>query len=166
MLWLVWLSSWWSWFISMVDGYVFEKCYMYALLWVNAFISSWHVLVAFLGSICAWMIYFDRMGSKAHLSSWMFSMHALSCGGAKVHFCRKDISCTNMNLKMKCKLLGKCAPMSYVLNLNCFWVLNRCIMPTNEKSHIYKSRHMARWLWHDMRCLRVFMMILRLEWLS
>jgi hypothetical protein len=26
-----------------------------------------------------------------------------------------------MNLKMKYKLLGKLAPMSYVLNLICFW---------------------------------------------
>jgi hypothetical protein len=25
-----------------------------------------------------------------------------------------------MNVRMKWKLLGKCAPMSYVLNLNCF----------------------------------------------
>jgi hypothetical protein len=25
-----------------------------------------------------------------------------------------------LNLKMKCKMLGKCAPMSYVLNLICF----------------------------------------------
>jgi hypothetical protein len=40
-----------------------------------------------------------------------------------------------MNLKMKCKLLGKFAPMSYLLNL-IFWVLHRCMMPTNEKSHI------------------------------
>jgi hypothetical protein len=39
---------------------------------------------------------------------------------------------------MKCKMLGKCAPMSYVLNLNLLWVLNRCMMPTNEKSHILK----------------------------
>jgi hypothetical protein len=38
----------------------------------------------------------------------------------KFLFCRKDISCTNMNLKMKCKFPGKCAPMSYVLNLICF----------------------------------------------
>jgi hypothetical protein len=27
---------------------------------------------------------------------------------------------SNMNLKMKCKLLGKYVPMSYVLNLICF----------------------------------------------
>jgi hypothetical protein len=27
--------------------------------------------------------------------------------------------------------LGKCAPLSYVLNLLLLWVLNRCMMPTN-----------------------------------
>jgi hypothetical protein len=37
---------------------------------------------------------------------------------------------------MEYKLLGKCAPISYVLNFNLLWVLNRCMMPTNEKSHI------------------------------
>jgi hypothetical protein len=41
-----------------------------------------------------------------------------------------------MNLKIKCKMLGKCAPMSYVLNLSLLWMLNCCMMPTNEKSHI------------------------------
>jgi hypothetical protein len=40
------------------------------------------------------------------------------------------------NLKMKCKLLEKCAPMSYVLILTCIWVLNRCMMPTKEVSYI------------------------------
>jgi hypothetical protein len=30
-------------------------------------------------------------------------------------------------------------------------------------SHIYRSRHMARWLCHDMRCLWLFMMVLWLE---
>jgi hypothetical protein len=34
------------------------------------------------------------------------------------------------------------------------------------RSLIYRSRHMARWLWHDMRCLWVFVMVLWLEWLS
>jgi hypothetical protein len=117
---LVWLSSWWSWFISMVDGYVFEKCHMYDLLWVNAFIWSWHVSVVFLGLICDWIAYFEHMGPKAHLSSWMFSSHALSYGGAYVLFVTKTFHVPNMNLKMKCKLLGKCVPMSYVLNLLAF----------------------------------------------
>jgi hypothetical protein len=54
----------------------------------------------------------------------------------KFLFVAKTFHVPNMNLKMKCKLLGKCAPMSYVLILNLLWVLNRCMMPTNEKSHI------------------------------
>jgi hypothetical protein len=54
----------------MVDGYVFEKCHMYALLWVNAFIWSWHVLVAWLCLICGWIAYFDHMWPKAHLVKW------------------------------------------------------------------------------------------------
>jgi hypothetical protein len=39
-----------------------------------------------------------------------------------------------MNLKMKCKMLGKC---SHVIRakFNFLWVLNHCMMPTNEKSH-------------------------------
>jgi hypothetical protein len=48
-------------------------------------------------------------------------------------------------LKMKYKMLGMCAPMSYVLNLNLLWVLHR---------------------WHDIRCLQVFVMVLWLELLS
>jgi hypothetical protein len=51
-------------------------------------------------------------------------------------FVAKTFHVPNMNLKMKCKMLGKCAPILYVLNLNLFWVLNRCMMSTNEKSHI------------------------------
>jgi hypothetical protein len=39
----------------MVDGYVFEKCHMYALSCVNAIIWSWHVLVAWLCLICGWI---------------------------------------------------------------------------------------------------------------
>jgi hypothetical protein len=35
-------------------------------------------------------------------------------------FVAKTIHVPNMNLKMKCKLLEKCAPMSYVLKLFCF----------------------------------------------
>jgi hypothetical protein len=56
--------------------------------------------------------------------------------GHKFLFVAKTFHVPNKNLKMKCKMLGKCALMSYVLILNLFWVLNRCMMPTNEKSHI------------------------------
>jgi hypothetical protein len=37
--------------------------------------------------------------------------------GHKFLFVTKTFHVPNMNLKMKCKLLRKCAPMSYVLNL-------------------------------------------------
>jgi hypothetical protein len=37
--------------------------------------------------------------------------------GHKSLFVAKTFHVPNMNLKMKCKLLGKCALMSYVLNL-------------------------------------------------
>jgi hypothetical protein len=56
--------------------------------------------------------------------------------GHKFLFVAKTFHVPITNLKMKCKMLGKCAPMSYVLNLNLLWVLNHCMMPTNEKSHI------------------------------
>jgi hypothetical protein len=149
----------------MVDGYAFQKCYMYALLWVNAFISSWHVFVAWLCLICGWIAYFDHMGPKSHLPSWMFNPMLDLVEGHKFLFVAKTFHVPNMNLKMKCKLHGKCAPMSYVLNLICFgcstiaWCLPM-------RSLICRSRHMAQWLWHDMMCLWVFMMVLWLEWLS
>jgi hypothetical protein len=56
--------------------------------------------------------------------------------GHKFLFVAKTFHVPILNLKMKCKWLGKCAPMSYVLIFNLLWVLNRCMMPTNEKSHI------------------------------
>jgi hypothetical protein len=37
--------------------------------------------------------------------------------GHKFLFVAKTFHVPNMNMKMKCKLLGKCAPMSYMLNL-------------------------------------------------
>jgi hypothetical protein len=37
--------------------------------------------------------------------------------GHKFLFVAKTFHVPNMNLKMKCRLLGKCAPMSYVLIL-------------------------------------------------
>jgi 1,4-dihydroxy-2-naphthoate octaprenyltransferase len=53
----------------MVDGYIFEKCQIYAILCVNAFILSSHVLVAWLCLICGWIANFYHMGPKAHLPS-------------------------------------------------------------------------------------------------
>jgi hypothetical protein len=144
----------------MVDGYVFEKCHMYALLWVNAFIWSWHVLVAWLCLICDWIAYFAHMGPKAHLPSWMFRLMLYLVEGHKFLFVAKTFHVPNMNLKMKCKLLGKCAPMTQVLNLIFF------VACLPMRSLMYRSRHMARWLWHDIRCLWVFVIVLCFEWLS
>jgi hypothetical protein len=138
MMWLVWLSSWKSWFISVVDGNVFEKWHMYALLWVNAFIWSWHVLVACLCLIRGWIAYLDHMGPKAHLPSWMFSPLALSYGGACVPFCRKDISCTKYESKNEVEIAWKICSHVICAKFNLLWLLNRCMMPTNEKSHVYK----------------------------
>jgi hypothetical protein len=56
--------------------------------------------------------------------------------GHKFLFVAKTLHVPNMNLKMKCKMLGKCAPMSICAKSNLLWVLNYCMMPTNEKSHI------------------------------
>jgi hypothetical protein len=56
--------------------------------------------------------------------------------GHKFLFVAKTFHVPFKNLKMKCKMLGKCAPMSFVLNLNLLLVLNRCMLPATEKSHI------------------------------
>jgi hypothetical protein len=40
--------------------------------------------------------------------------------GHKFLFVAKTVHVPTMNLKMKCKLLGKCALVSYVLNLLAF----------------------------------------------
>jgi hypothetical protein len=40
--------------------------------------------------------------------------------GHKFLFIAKTFHVPNKNLKMKRKMLGKCAPMKYVLNLICF----------------------------------------------
>jgi hypothetical protein len=121
MIWLVWLSSWCSWFISMVDGYVFEKCHVYTLLWVNAFIWSWHVLVAWLCLICGWMaslliIWGQRL--ICHHECLALLLYLME--GHKFLFVAKTFHEPFINQKMKWKMLGKYAPMSYMLNLICF----------------------------------------------
>jgi hypothetical protein len=117
MIWLVWLSSWKSWFISMVNGYVFENCHMYALLWVNALIWSWHVLVAWLCLICGWIALLIIWGQRLTCHHECLALMLYLVEGHKFLFVTKTFHVPSMNLKMKCKMLGKCAPMSYVLNL-------------------------------------------------
>jgi hypothetical protein len=62
--------------------------------------------------------------------------------------------------------IWKWCPHVICSKFNLLWVLNHCMMPTNMRSLIYRSRHMARWLWHDMRCLWGFVMVLWLKWSS
>jgi hypothetical protein len=130
----------------------FKKCHIYALSCVNAFIWSWHVLVAWLCLICGWiaslLIIWGQRRICHHecLAPLLYLVE-----GHKFFFVAKTFHVPNMNLKMKCKMLGKCAPMSYVLNLILLWVLNRCMMPTNEKSHTQKQAH--GWValtWHEV----------------
>jgi hypothetical protein len=167
MLWLVWLSSWWSWFISTVDGYVFLKiCHMYALSCVNTFIWSWHVLVAWLCLIFGWISSLLIIwGQRLIFHHECLALSPYLVEGHKFLFVAKTFHVPNMNMKMKCKMLGKCSLMSHVLNLICFgcYTVAWCLP---MRSLIYRSRHMARWLWHDMRCLWVFVMVLCLKWLS
>jgi hypothetical protein len=120
-LWLVWLSSWWSCLIIMVDSYVFEKCHMYALSCVNAFIWSWHALVAWLCSICGWIaslliVWGQRLICHHECSALLLYL----VEGHKFLFVAKTFHVPIMNLKIKCKMLAKCSPMSYVLILMCF----------------------------------------------
>jgi hypothetical protein len=122
MLWLVWLSSWWSWFI--IYGwwlYFWKLSHVCSLSCVNTFIWSWHVLVAWLCLICG------RIASLLIICSQRLICHheclTLLCylvEGHKFPFVAKTFHVPNLNLKMKCKMFGKCAPMSYAINLICF----------------------------------------------
>jgi hypothetical protein len=76
------------------------------------------------------------MGPKAICHHECLALLLYLVEGHKFTFVTKTYHVPNMNLKIKRNLLGKCAPMSYVLNLNLLWVLNRCMIPTNVKSHI------------------------------
>jgi hypothetical protein len=60
------------------------------------------------------------MGPKAHLHHECLALMLYLVEGHKFLFVAKTFHVPNMNLKMKRKMLEKCAPMSYVLNLICF----------------------------------------------
>jgi hypothetical protein len=111
MLWLVWLSSWWSWFISMVDGYAFEKCHIYALSCVNAFILSWHVLVAWLCLVCVWISSLLIIwGQRLIFHHECLALLLYLVEGHKFFFVAKTFHVPNMNLKMNCKMLENVLP--------------------------------------------------------
>jgi hypothetical protein len=125
MLWLLWLSSWWSWW--MIHGWwlcfwkmshicsLMGKC-LYMIL--TCFLWSWHVLVAWLCLICGWIaslliIWVQRL--ICHHECLSLLLHLVE--GHQFLFVAKTFYVPIMNLKMKCKMLGECAPMSFVLNL-------------------------------------------------
>jgi hypothetical protein len=56
--------------------------------------------------------------------------------GHKFLFVAKTFHVPNKNMKMKCKLLGKMCSHVIRVKFILLWVLNRYMMPTNEKSHI------------------------------
>jgi hypothetical protein len=65
----------------------------------------------------------------------MFSPLVSSCGGAYIPFYRKDISCTIHKSENEMKNAWKIFSHVICAEINLLWVLNRCMMPTNEKSH-------------------------------
>jgi hypothetical protein len=123
MLWFVWLSSWW--FCFYIHGWwlcFLKICHMYALSCVNAFIWSWYVLVAWLCLICGWIASLLIIcGQRLICHHECLALLPYLVEGHKFLFVAKTFHVPNMNLKMKCKMLGKCALMSHVLNLICFW---------------------------------------------
>jgi hypothetical protein len=79
------------------------------------------MLVAWLCLICGWIaslliIWGQRL--ICHHECLALLLHLVE--GPKFLCVAKTFDVPNMNLKMMCKMLGKCAPMSYVLNLICF----------------------------------------------
>jgi hypothetical protein len=111
MLWLVWLSSWWSWW--MIHGwwlFFFEKCHTYALLCVNAFIWSWHVLVALLCLICCWIASFLIIwGQRLICHHECLALLLYLMEGHKF-FVAKTFHVPFINLKMKWKCLENMLP--------------------------------------------------------
>jgi hypothetical protein len=121
MLRLVWLSSWWSWW--MIHGWwlIFEKCHIHALSCVNAYIWSWHILVALLCLLCGWIaslliIWGQRLICHHECLALLLNL----VEGHKFLFVAKTFHVPFINLKMKWKMRGKYVPMSYVLKLICF----------------------------------------------
>jgi hypothetical protein len=104
----------------MVDGYVFEKYHIYALSCVNAFIWSWHVLVALLCLICGWIAsLLNIWGQKLIWHHECLALLLYLMEGHKFLFVAKTFHVPMINLKMKCKMLGKCAPMCSEHGLIC-----------------------------------------------
>jgi hypothetical protein len=105
-----WLSSWWSWFMLMVDSYVFEKWDMYALLWVNAFIGSWHVFVVWLCLICGWIVYLIIWGQRLICHHECLALMLYLVEGHKFLFVAKTFHVPYANLKMNANCLENVLP--------------------------------------------------------
>jgi hypothetical protein len=114
-----------------------EKCHIYALSCVNAFIWAWHVLVAWLCLICGWIASLLIIwGQRLICHQECLALLLYLVEGHKFLFVAKTFHVPNMNLKMKYKSAWKMCSHVICTEFNLLWVLNRCMMPTNEKSHI------------------------------
>jgi hypothetical protein len=82
------------------------------------------------------MAYFDHLGSKFLLPSWMFSPLTYLVEEHKFLFVANAFHVPYLNVKMKCLMLEKCSSMSICAYIILSWVLNHCMMSINEKSHI------------------------------
>jgi hypothetical protein len=136
----------------MVDGYIFEKCHIYALSCVNAFIWSWHVLVALLCLICGWIASLLIIwGQRLICYHELLALLLYLMEGHKFLFVAKTFHVPFMNLKMKYKNAWKMCSHVICAEINFLWVLYRCMMPSNEKSHTKKEAHGSVALtWHEV----------------
>jgi hypothetical protein len=136
MLWLVWLGSLWSWWI--IHGWwlcFLKNCYMYALSCVNAFIWSWHVLVALLCLICGWIASLLIIwGQRLICHHWCLAPLLHLVEGHKFLFVAKTF---HVPFKSENEMENAWKICSHVIcaEFNFLWVLNRCMMPINEESH-------------------------------
>jgi hypothetical protein len=101
-----------------------------------------------------------HLGSKIQLSSWMFGLHATLWRSLSLFLVAKALQvpclfCKSWTWYVRClclKNLLLCHKCLYSLS----WVLNRCMMFTNVKSHIQKWTHGSVALtWHEIACRRL-----------
>jgi hypothetical protein len=79
----------------LVDDFLFVKMLYESLLWVECLSCSFWVLMVLLLNLFLKPCSF-HLGSKIHLSSWMFSLHA-TLWRSLSFFCHKGTSCTMLN---------------------------------------------------------------------
>jgi hypothetical protein len=77
--------------------------------------------VALLCLICGWIASLLIIwGQRLICHHECFALLLYLMEGHKFLFVAKTFHVPFINLKMKCKMLGKCAPMLYMLKLICF----------------------------------------------